>query len=365
MTFLNRSRMRRFALLSVVVASTWATLASAQIGPSTAPATRPAPAVVPVETPLGAITPATGPVAVPYTLSGTDHLIVRLKINGHGPYNFVVDTGAPTLFLDEGVAREIGLTPDPAARPAGGRRSKARPTTGPAARPPGQGWTFIDRLDIEGGLSIDHVPCIIQTPYQITGMNSTGLPGMTLHGLLGYSVLARFKMDIDLSRHRMLWTPQPPGYVPPPLQPSGEGRGDAREEQLESMGGVLRVLGPLVKMSMPGPARPRGWVGVELADGPGGTVSAGRVMAGGPADRAGIHTGEILVSVNGHHVASVADVLALTSHLLPGQQVRLGVSRSAKPTVKTTTEVVGNTMTTTTVITTTVTELTMTCEEGL
>ena len=45
------------------------------------------------------------PVFVPYRLSKTQHVLVRAKINGKGPYNFIVDTGAPALFVSTGVAK--------------------------------------------------------------------------------------------------------------------------------------------------------------------------------------------------------------------------------------------------------------------
>src|SRR5436305_2039231 len=38
--------------------------------------------------------PAGKPVAVPYRLTDTQHVLVRAKINGKGPLNFILDTGA-------------------------------------------------------------------------------------------------------------------------------------------------------------------------------------------------------------------------------------------------------------------------------
>ncbi len=294
----------------------------AQVGPTTAPATRLAPTTVAVRSPLGAITPAAGPVAVPYTLSQTNHLIVRLKINGHGPYNFVVDTGAPTLLVDEAIAQQIGLHPK-------GRRGATRPTTQPIT----QGWATIDRLDIEGGLSVAQVKCLVLTPYQITGMNAVGAAGMDLHGLMGYSVLARFKMDIDLTRHRMLWTPQPADYVPPPLRtPGPAGAPDAREDRLESVGGLMKFFGPLIKSQMPGPPTPRGWIGIEFAqvgggDGDGPRPTVDRVLGDSPAEKAGVKPGDAVLMVDGHPVRHESDVTRVTDQLTPGDSVRLTVRR--------------------------------------
>src|SRR5260370_993357 len=64
---------------------------------------------------------------VPYRLADTKHVVVRAKINGAGPFNFILDTGAPALFITKAVGQKIGLKDD---------RS---------------GWTTLDRLEVEGG----------------------------------------------------------------------------------------------------------------------------------------------------------------------------------------------------------------------
>ena len=37
------------------------------------------------------------PALVPYRLTDTHHTLVRVKINGKGPFNFIVDTGCPAV----------------------------------------------------------------------------------------------------------------------------------------------------------------------------------------------------------------------------------------------------------------------------
>ena len=131
------------------------------------------------------------PVAVPYKLTSTNHILVRLKINGKGPFNFIVDTGAPVMILRVPAAQKLGLKPN------------------------SRGLATLKQLDIEGGLTLKRVQCLIDTPYQIEGMNAIGASDVELDGLLGYGVLARFRMQIDLSKDHMIWTPV--NYVPPPF----------------------------------------------------------------------------------------------------------------------------------------------------
>jgi serine protease DegQ len=82
----------------------------------------------------------------------------------------------------------------------------------------------------------------------------------------------------------------------------------------------------------------RGWIGVEpqditpeLADSFGltkksGTIIAG-VLKGGPADKAGMKPGDILVSVEGKPVASTTDMLNLIAQLTPGNKAKMTVVR--------------------------------------
>ena len=114
------------------------------------------------------------PAMVPFRLTDTHHTLVRVKINGKGPFNFVVDTGCPVFLIAEPVGKKIGL--------------KAK------------GWATLDKLELEGGLELTKVKARVETPFQIEGMNGMGLAGVELHGLMGYTVLAKFKMDFDYTQ---------------------------------------------------------------------------------------------------------------------------------------------------------------------
>ena len=67
---------------------------------------------------------------IPYRLTDTNHFLVRVRLNGKGPFNFLVDSGAPSLYIATETASKIGLKPDPA-----------------------EFWTPVDRLEFEGGAS--------------------------------------------------------------------------------------------------------------------------------------------------------------------------------------------------------------------
>ena len=97
-------------------------------------------------------------VEVPYRLTDTNHLCVRVKVNGKGPFNLIVDTGALTLYLTKAVATKAGLKPEKT------------------------GWATCDRFELEGGLKIDKVRARIEDVPQIEGMNALARPGSSSMG---------------------------------------------------------------------------------------------------------------------------------------------------------------------------------------
>ena len=83
----------------------------------------------------------------------------------------------------------------------------------------------------------------------------------------------------------------------------------------------------------------RGWIGVEVQDitpelaesfklpSTGGALIAG-VLRGGPADRAGVKPGDILLAVNGKPVDDSAAMLNQISGLQPGKMAALKIRRN-------------------------------------
>src|SRR5207249_11448573 len=126
--------------------------------------------------------------------------------------NFIVDTGAPILFVSTPVGKKLGLAADV------------------------KGITVLDKLEFEGGLALEKVKCRVETPFQLEGMNGMGMAGVELHGILGYTVLAHFRMEFDFTRDKMTWTRL--AFEPPPPQPVG-GKGP---QELEAIGGLMKAV---------------------------------------------------------------------------------------------------------------------------
>jgi hypothetical protein len=235
---------------------------------------------------------------VPYKLTETEHVLVRAKINGKGPFNFIIDTGAPLLYVVTDVGKKLGLKAD------------------------AKGWTTLDRFEIEGGVVGTKVRCRVETPFQLEGMNSMGLAGVELHGIIGYTVLAQYRLEFDFTRDKMRWTRLE--FTPPMPLPAGVSKGDM--SGLEAMAGLMKLasflMGPRPKTEV----APRGFLGVELEELEGAVTIRG-VLPGSPADKAGLRAGDRISRVGDKHVADVAEARRLASRVREGHTVRFTIVR--------------------------------------
>jgi len=246
---------------------------------------------------------------VPYRLTATNHFLVRVRINGKGPFNFLVDTGAPAVFVATETAKKAGLS----------ARDDAF-------------WTPVARLDIEGGASLTDLQTRVEDPFQLVGMNALGLPGASIDGLLGFSALARFKIELDPTRDRMTWTRldfEPADPPAPRRKPGAKPPGEM--QAMNALGALSKVAALLVGKQPEEELFPRGYVGLELAaDGPDG-VRVARVEPGSPAAKAGVRDGDRLIRVGGRGVSGVKDARAAVAGLKPGDAVSLTVRRAGDP----------------------------------
>lgn len=248
---------------------------------------------------------------VPYRLTETKHLLVRAKLNGRGPFNFILDTGAPALFVPKDVAEKIGV--------------KAGE----------DGWATLDRLEVEGGAVVEKVKVRVDEPFQLQSMNAMGLAGARVDGVFGYNLLARFRIEVDLTQPAMRWTPL--NYEPPPPQTLNELVGDrplTPPPNLAAMEGLAKLVSRLFPRPAEDPIVLRGFFGMELSD----DLNSARVQAvlpQSPAALGGLRAGDrithiLLPKAEPQAVRSVADVLQWTANVAPDDVVRFTVVRGRK-----------------------------------
>ena len=122
-------------------------------------------------------------------------------------------------------------------------------------------------------------------------MNGLGLAGAELHGMIGYNVLARYRMEIDFTQDKMIWTPldfEPPAAAGAGRRADGAGPGDDGQAHEDGRAAcwAKRPKPEIVA---------RGFLGIELADGDEGIVVKA-VLANGPAATAGLKPGDHIVT---------------------------------------------------------------------
>jgi hypothetical protein len=260
------------------------------------------PSVARTEAPPGG-KPAQAPILVPYRLSKTQHVLVRAKINGKGPFNFVVDTGAPALFVAKKTAEAAGI-------PAGSR-----------------GWTTFDRFEIEGGVVFEKAKGRVDDLFQLEGMNGLGLAGAELHGVIGYNLLARYRVEYDFTRPKLAWTKL--DFEPPVIGGFG---GRSAPGGLDAIGGMLKFLGSMIGVQPNFAVRPRGFLGAELAEADGGVVVKS-VIPGGPAAKAGIKQGDVVTDIGDAKLGSLKDATRIFAGRAEGESLAFTVRRGDKESI--------------------------------
>ena len=238
---------------------------------------------------------------VPYRTTIPKHIVVRAKINGKGPFNFILDTGAPAMFVAVKAGKKAGL------------------------KNAASGWATMDKLQIEGGPTLLKAKARVETPFQLEGMNGLGMAGLEIHGLMGYGILAAYRMEIDFSRDKMTWT-----EVGKPIEmPRRAGKGGGGAGGLEMMGSVMKTLGAMMGRKASPEITLRGFFGMTLENGDDLPRVAG-VLLEGPAGKAGVRSGDLVSKVGGRNVYSVGDILRFAGRCPPGQEVKLTVKRGGK-----------------------------------
>ena len=251
---------------------------------------------------------------VPYRLADTKHLVVRAKLNGKGPYNFIIDTGAPALFVSAEIADKIGV------------------------KPAEDGWGTFDRLEIEGGAVLEKAKARIESPAQLKGMNAMGLAGVRIDGIFGFSLLANFRIEIDLTQPKMTWTRQQGIDLIPLTAKEISTAKEVPTQGITDMEKMMQQVSTLFAQKAPLAPVPRGFFGMEFAPGTTDSVQVSVVLGSSPAAQAGVKVGDKITAVAiGKAPAAAlkgsADLLKQAAAVPAGATVHFTVLRADKKLV--------------------------------
>ena len=249
--------------------------------------------------------------AVPYRLTDTKHILVRVKVNGKGPFNLILDTGAPSVFITKKSAERAGLETDK------------------------DGWAATESFELEGGLTVPGAKARVADLFQLEGMNGMGLAGVELHGVVGYNVLAKYRITYDFTGDKLKFVAL--DFTPPAVNARGK---DNSQGSLDLLGPAMKMLAGFMGIKPNFAVEPRGFLGVELAD-VGGKLTVKGVVKGSPADAAGLKAGDLITGVSKvltgkGHTPGIDDLDRLKAFgrwvetMRPGNKVNIQVERGEK-----------------------------------
>jgi serine protease Do len=247
---------------------------------------------------------------VPYRMTETNHFLVRVRIDGKGPFNFLVDTGAPHLFVGAEAAKKVGIVADPE-----------------------EYFTPIGRLDFEGGATLTGMKARVEDIFQMVGMNALGLPGASIDGILGFSGLARFKIELDPTDDRMTWTrldyePKEP-FVPRAALKKMQANQPAEMRAMNALGPIAKFAAAMLGKQPEDELHPRGFLGIELLEDSGHLRVSG-LLADSPALAKGLKTGDRLSKVKGKEITTLKGAREAVAEVRPGDEVPVVVDRDGK-----------------------------------
>ncbi len=237
-----------------------------------------------------------GPVTVPFELLPSNHIVLNAKINGKGPFRLVFDVGAPVTLLSNRAGEESGVIKKDAPKSfLMGMRGEGN----------------VKSLEI-GDLKAEGLPVIVLDHPTLKAL--AGMLGKPLDGLIGYTFFARYRTTIDYQAKLMSFEP-----VDSKVR-------DLMKDLPE------RLASP--KIAKKRTQAPTGLWGLEVGEPVGGVSSLGipitSVMAGSPAELAGLKVDDVLMTLDGRWTTTPSDAFGAAVAVLPGQPAIVVVLRDGK-----------------------------------
>jgi hypothetical protein len=236
-------------------------------------------------------------IRVPFETLASQHIVVKVKINGKGPYRLIFDTGAPVTLLNNRVAKAGGVFPKNFRRPF-------------FALFGSMGDFKVKSLQV-GAVEANNVPVVVMDHPTVEFVSKLVGP---IDGIIGCSFWGRYRLSIDYQAKQMTFVPT--SYRPPDL--------------IKTVEKILLTGGGKAKTKVLAPAGQWGFRITKQAKDTEAGVTVAEVLAGSPAAAAGLKAGDRLLVLDGRWTDSVADCYAAAAHVSPGTAARVTIRREGK-----------------------------------
>ena len=183
-------------------------------------------------------------------------------------------------------------------------------------------------------VSLRGLPIREDDPAPLIGMNSTGLAGFKLDGILGYALLARYKIEIDFTKPYLVWTEQSEvPKSPMSLKLVLKGRPAPSMKGVENLESIAKSAGSFMPKGTFTPPL-KGNYGLLLDEREKSVVVIGAI-ANSTAARAGFFKGDIIATVTigerePRDISNMVDLRTALDIAIPGQTVAVTVNRNGK-----------------------------------
>jgi hypothetical protein len=238
------------------------------------------------------------PVAVPFELLPSRHMVVKALVNGKGPYRLIFDTGAPIMLINTKLAKEAGVT-DKAMKPM-------------FAPFGAMGQFSIKSLEL-GDLKAEAVSTIVMDHPTVSLISKFFGP---IDGIVGFPFFARYRTTVDYQAKELTFVPN--GFQPVDMVQAMTMALMSRSNQKP---GDVKVVSPAGQWGLV--------VDKDAKDEEAG-VTVAEVLPGGAAAVAGVKAGDRLLTLDGRWTDSVSDTFQAASRAKPGRPVVATVRRDGK-----------------------------------
>lgn len=242
-------------------------------------------------------------IVVPFELLPSRHFVVKVKLNGEGPFRMVLDTGAPLTLIDTAAAKKAGLT-----KKGGGGGGILGLLGG------GLNQVEVPKLEV-GEVLAEKTPAVVMDHPTVKAISDAfEKESGPINGIVGFPFFARFAMTVDYQKKELV------------LKPNGFKPGDYLQDMMNSLMKADERNKPRVVSTgtLWGFA-----VDKDAKDEDAGTTVK-QVFDDGPAAKAGVKVGDRLLTIDGRWTDSLADTIIAASRAKPGQVVPVVMKRDGK-----------------------------------